>query len=272
MRPIDELSPEEARGLRALLFDLDDTVLDAGRLGEAAYSALFRMKESGLALVAVTGRPSGWAEVVARQWPVDGAISENGAIAATVSSGRLEIVDFAGDARPALRGRLERIVADVARRYPALRPSDDVRARLSDFTFDIGEHERVPDGVVKEVRAFAEQLGARTVQSSVHLHLTLDGSDKASGAVRFLAGRLGFDETAARLRAAFIGDSQNDEACFGAFRTAIAVANFRGRPTVAPRFVTRSARGAGFAEAAAVLVERRTRGAEAPSTVANAVP
>ena len=96
--------------------------------------------------------------------------------------------------------------------------------------------------------------------SSVHLHVTLEGADKASGAVTFLTRRLGWDPTEAISAAAFIGDSDNDEACFDAFRTTIAVANFRGRPTLAPRFSTSDAKGAGFAEAARVIVSRRSPG------------
>jgi hypothetical protein len=143
-------------------------------------------------------------------------------------------------------------------RFPELRPSDDVTARRSDFTFDIGEHERVPRERVVAVRAAAHSLGARTTASSVHLHVTLDGFDKASGAVRFLGARFGWDPTESRARSAFIGDSENDAACFGAFRTTIAVANFSARLTMPPRFVTRAARGNGFAEAAAALIARKS--------------
>jgi HAD superfamily hydrolase (TIGR01484 family) len=257
MKPVASLSPEQALGLRALAFDLDDTLLDAGRLGEAAYSALFRLREAGLRLVAITGRPSGWGEVIARQWPIDGAITENGAVACASAEGRLEVMDSAGAARGARRARLEGIVRQIRAAHPELRPSDDVHARRSDYTFDVGEHQQVPAEVVSRVRADLHALGARTIVSSVHLHATLDGLDKASGAARFFAERFGWDSTESLDRVAFIGDSENDEACFSAFRTTIAVANFRGRPTVPPRFVTSHARGAGFAEAAAVLVARR---------------
>ena len=41
------------------------------------------------------------------------------------------------------------------------------------------------------------------------------------------------------------------------FRTTIAVRNFRGRPTVPPRFITREPRGNGFAEAASLILSRR---------------
>ena len=93
--------------------------------------------------------------------------------------------------------------------------------------------------------------------SSVHLHVTFDSLDKASGATRFMQARFGWDSTECLSRAAFIGDSENDEACFSAFRTTIGVRNLRGRLTIAPRFMTRGERGAGFAEAARVLVTRR---------------
>jgi HAD superfamily hydrolase (TIGR01484 family) len=256
MRPIDELSAKEARGIDALLFDLDDTVLDRGSLTEIAYSSLFRLKEQGLLLVAVTGRPSGWAEVLARQWPIDGVVAENGAVAAVSVDGKLGLIDFAGDARPARQDALGHVVKEVRARFPVLFPSDDVGARRSDFTFDIGEHRRVPADIVRDVRRFVRTLGARTILSSVHLHVTLDGLDKASGVTRFL-GRFGWDTTSSLSRGAFIGDSENDEACFCAFRTTIAVHNFVGRPTVTPRYVTQGERGAGFAEAARVLIARR---------------
>ena len=75
MTPLAALPADAARGLTGLLFDLDDTVLTHGMLTKSAYDALWRLHESGLRLVAVTGRPSGWGEVIARQWPIDGAVT-----------------------------------------------------------------------------------------------------------------------------------------------------------------------------------------------------
>jgi hypothetical protein len=48
MKPLSHLTATEAKGLRGLLFDLDDTVLDEGRLTEHAYGALFRLSRAGL--------------------------------------------------------------------------------------------------------------------------------------------------------------------------------------------------------------------------------
>jgi HAD superfamily hydrolase (TIGR01484 family) len=257
MLPIERLLAEEARGLRVLLFDLDDTLLTDGRLEEAAYGALFRLRESGLDLVAVTGRPLDWGAVLARQWPVLGVVTENGAVACTRGRDRFEIIDFGRAERSGRKARLAEMVRTVKSRFPDLRPSDDVGGRLTDFTFDVGEHERVPADTVLAVQAFARSLGARTVASSVHVHLTLDGHDKATGAARFLSRCLGMDPTESRVRAAFVGDSENDAACFSAFRTTLGVANLRGRLTVPPRFITTKEKGEGFAEAARVIVARR---------------
>lgn len=256
MKPISQITAEEARRLRAFLFDLDDTLLDHGKLSEAAYSSLFRLKESGLVLVAVTGRPSSWAELLVRQWPIDGAVAENGSVACAMVDRRLEVFDDAAESEN--RTQLAAVVEQIRSSFPDLRVTDDNRGRRSDFTFDIGEHEHVPSDVIDRVCAAARTLGARTSVSSVHLHVTLDGADKASGAVRFLSRRFEWDPTDVITTAAFIGDSENDEACFNAFKTTIAVQNFRGRPTVTPRFSTSQARGAGFAEAAAVIAARRS--------------
>jgi len=240
-----------------LLFDLDDTLLDGTRLTEEAYGSLFRLRESGLRLVAVTGRPSGWAEVLVRQWPIDGVIAENGAIAWRSSSGRVELQDPRAAVRAEVRLELRRVVERISSELPELCPADDVHARLTDFTFDVGEHERAPDAVVRRAESLARSLGARTVRSSVHLHVSLDGADKASGAVRFLGRNLGLDPGLCRHVAGFVGDSENDAACFAAFATTFAVANLRGRPTVSPRYVTRAPRGAGFAELTRTLVHLR---------------
>lgn len=258
MQPIEKLSADEAAFLKVLLFDLDDTLLDHGELTLPAYAALFALREAGLRLVAVTGRPRGWGEVMVRQWPIDGAVTENGAIACAREGRRVTVLDPAGEDRARRSARLADTVRTIREHFPELRSTDDAHARLSDATFDIGELTRVPPETVRAVEDLARGLGARTIVSSVHLHVTFDGLDKASGAVRFLSRQLGMDPTAARSRAAFIGDSENDEACFSAFRTTVAVANVRGRFTVAPRYVTRGERGAGFAEAASVLARRRT--------------
>jgi len=261
MRAIAELDPERARSLGGLLFDLDDTLLSHGALTRTAYGALWDLRDAGLRLVAVTGRPSGWGEVIARQWPVDGVVTENGAVHIVRDGAGVARRETCDDAeRRRRRIRLAQLVEDVRAIVPEARLTDDVDARRSDVTWDIGERTRLPLERVDAIARAIVDAGARTTRSSVHLHATFDADDKASGAVAFLVRELGEDAGRAVARYAFAGDSGNDAACFGAFHTTFGVANVRahlGRLTVWPRFVTRSTMGEGFAEIARAILAAR---------------
>ncbi|WP_394823425.1 HAD hydrolase family protein [Pendulispora albinea] len=262
MIPLANLDPTTARALRGLLFDLDDTFLTHGSLTREAYNALWDMRDAGLRLVAVTGRPSGWGEIIVRQWPIDGAVTENGAVH-LIREGRgiarLEACDEAERRRRRIRlaGLVERVRVEV----PEARLADDVDARRSDITWDIGERMRLPNDRVDAIAAIIVAEGARTTRSSVHLHATFDTDDKASGAVRFLREYFGEDTGRALVSYAFAGDSGNDAACFAAFRNTFGVANvvpYLGKLTILPRFVAQKAMGEGFAEIARALLSYRT--------------
>jgi HAD superfamily hydrolase (TIGR01484 family) len=237
---------------------LDDTFLDHTSLNPVAYSMLVKLHTSGLMLLAATGRPAAWGEVLARQWPVAAVISENGAVAHARSGQRTRCLDTqASHARQHMRRELARIAADVEREFPELVSTDDAHARISDVSYDVGEHHQLPRTTLSRVVSYAELRGAFTSVSSVHLHLTLDKHDKATGALHLLREHFQWDTSAARLRFAFIGDSGNDAPCFAAFHTSVGVANLTGRPTVMPRYIAQSERSRGFVEfAEAVLAAR----------------
>src|SRR5688572_715634 len=78
-RPMKPLSELDARGVRALLVDIDDTITTAGKLTAPAYAALERLHRAGVRVIPVTGRPAGWCDHIARMWPVDAVVGENGA-------------------------------------------------------------------------------------------------------------------------------------------------------------------------------------------------
>jgi hydroxymethylpyrimidine pyrophosphatase-like HAD family hydrolase len=261
VKPVTALDPDEADGLRGLLFDLDDTLLSHGLLTRASYDALWNMYDAGLKLVAVTGRPTGWGEVVARQWPIAGCVVENGAVylrrqGATV----LQRDACDGVERELRRTRLGRLVAHVRQAVPEARLTDDAAARRSDVTWDIGENATLDEDSVGRLVREIEAAGGRWSRSSVHLHATFDVDDKASGAVRFCARELGEEPGAAVVHFAFVGDSDNDASCFAAFRTTFGVANIRsrlGRLSVPPRYIATRSMGEGFAEVASQILEKR---------------
>ena len=116
MKPLSSLQHTEATRISGVLFDLDDTFLDDGKLTETAYGALHRLARAGLRLVAVTGRPAGWGEVMARQRPVDGVVTENGALALYRDGGRVARWERADEAtRRARRIRIARRARRVCR-------------------------------------------------------------------------------------------------------------------------------------------------------------
>ncbi len=261
MLPLSRLEPEEARHLLGLLFDLDDTVLTHGLLTREAFDALWALRDAGLKLVAVTGRPCGWGEVLARQWPVDGCVTENGAVYVVREGAGVARRDGCDQAaRRARRERLAHLVERVRQAVPEARLTDDVDLRRSDVTWDVGERVRLPEDRVRAVVGEIVAAGARWSQSSVHLHATYDADDKASGALRFCARELGVEPGAAVWRFAFAGDSGNDAPCFAAMRTTFGVANVRasvGRLSVPPRYVAARPMGQGFADIAAEILRKR---------------
>ncbi|MCL2777185.1 MAG: hypothetical protein FWD73_04210 [Polyangiaceae bacterium] len=261
MRPLSTIPPEVLRSLRGVLFDLDDTALSHGVLTREAYDAIWSMHDAGLVLVAVTGRPSGWGEVIARQWPVDGAVTENGAVHVVRHGVGVDVHETGTPEQLAERKeRLRALVESVARAVPRARLADDSYARRSDVAWDIGERDALDGASIAALEREVMSAGARTTRSSVHLHASYESDDKATGAVRFLREQLGEDPGRALGRYAFIGDSGNDAPCFSAFRVTFGVANVRAhlpRLPVPPRWVASRERGAGFAEIARVLVAAR---------------
>jgi HAD superfamily hydrolase (TIGR01484 family) len=87
MKPLAEL--HAAARLRGLLFDIDETLTTEGRLTAEAYAAMERLKDAGKIVVPVTGRPAGWCDHIARMWPVDAVVGENGAFYFYFSHGKL---------------------------------------------------------------------------------------------------------------------------------------------------------------------------------------
>ncbi|RLB62873.1 MAG: hypothetical protein DRI90_08080 [Deltaproteobacteria bacterium] len=261
MKRLSELTAEAARHLQGIVFDLDGTLLTDGRLTLEAYDALHQLSAAGLHLVACTGRPAGWGEVIARQWPIALAVTENGAISFRRDGvGVVPIDRIAPADRDDRRQRLVKLADELGRQFTDVELADDNRARRSDVTFDIGERRKVPSAEVVALRCAAATLGARTFLSSIHLHVTFDTDDKASGTLFALAAAHGVEPSAALSRYAFVGDSANDEACFSAFRTTFGVANIVdhcGTLTVGPQVLSDASWGAGFAEIAATLLALR---------------
>jgi hydroxymethylpyrimidine pyrophosphatase-like HAD family hydrolase len=79
MKPIKQLPNAVKKKIRYVLADIDDTLTLNGRLPAVVFAAMERLKTAGIRIVPITGRPAGWCDHIARMWPVDGLVGENGA-------------------------------------------------------------------------------------------------------------------------------------------------------------------------------------------------
>jgi HAD superfamily hydrolase (TIGR01484 family) len=264
MKPVAEMSAQEAGGLRYILMDIDDTLTREGKLLASAYASLWKLKEAGLRVIPVTGRPAGWCDLIAREWPVDGVVGENGALAfweeRSSSAPSLKADYHPGAIRndhPVLAKVKERALAE----FPLLRVAKDQFARLYDLALDFAEEEpALPLSAAQRVRDIAVEEGARAKVSSIHVNIWMGNYDKLSMAERFLSRRFGWERGAGDRELLFAGDSPNDEPMFARFPLACGVANVKKYEKIMKRFPAFAASldcGDGFAEIAETILERR---------------
>jgi hydroxymethylpyrimidine pyrophosphatase-like HAD family hydrolase len=271
MRNITEMTKNEAAGIRFVLMDIDDTLTREGKLTAESYSALWTLKTAGLRVIPVTGRPAGWCDLIAREWPVDGVIGENGALAfweegregTDLSGGRpfLKQDFYPGVVRndhPALERIRSRALAEVA----GLRVAKDQFSRLFDLALDFAEEEPVLSlDDAERVRRIAEEGGAAAKISSIHVNVWMGSYDKLAMAERFLSRRFGWNGKTGGREVVFVGDSPNDEPMFARFPLACAVANIRRYGELIghkPAFAAEREYGEGFAEIVRTILERRS--------------
>jgi hydroxymethylpyrimidine pyrophosphatase-like HAD family hydrolase len=264
MKPLAEMSAAEAAGIRYILMDIDDTLTSGGKLPAASYTALWKLKEAGLAVIPITGRPAGWCGLIAREWPVDGVVGENGALVFWEEPGadcpRLRSEYHPGAVRndhPVLGRIRERALAE----FPLLREAGDQFSRLFDLALDFAEEEPVlPLRVAERVRKIACEEGARAKVSSIHINIWMGDYDKLSMTERFLQNRFGWQPGAGDREVVFAGDSPNDEPMFARFPLACAVANIRrygGLIKNYPAYAAEKECAEGFAEIAETILKKR---------------
>ena len=267
MRPLAELDHDTCRALLGIAFDIDDTVTRGGRLELPAFQAMHDLAAAGLHLIAVTGRPLGWVDVVAHHWPVAVAVGENGAGWVWREDSIPREGYFEPDEiRAGYTELFERVRRRVAREMPNVRPTIDQRARRCDLAFDVGETMQLSPEEIERLVGIIESEGARSAVSSVHAHAQPGDWDKARGIERAARDALGLEVAQQRDRWLFIGDSGNDAAAFAYFPVSVGVSNVRRyltRLPTPPRFVTDADRGRGFAEIARHVLRAR-RDADAP--------
>ena len=259
MRPLAEL---DGRAVRSVLFDIDETLTTAGKLTALAYSALEQLHAAGKRTIAVTGRPAGWCDHIARMWPVDAVVGENGAFYFFYAGGRLQR-RFQDDAetRRKKRARLDAIAHRILAAVPGCALAADQNYRETDLAIDYCEDiPPLPLEAAERIASLMRAAGLNAKISSIHVNGWFGEYDKLAMSRVLFTERFGMDLAASRREIVFAGDSPNDAPLFACFSHSVGVANVRRFEDLLadkPKYVTRAAAGAGFAELAEHLLQDR---------------
>ncbi len=248
------------QGIRYLLTDIDDTITNNGRIPACAFTAMERLQQAGIRVVPITGRPGGWCDHIARMWPVDGVVGENGAFYFYYDEEKRRMIRryFRTEAERAEdKKKLAAIEKEVLSRVPGCRVSADQAYREADLAIDFCEDVPPLDrDEIDTIVSIFEAHGAVAKISSIHVNGWFGDYDKLSMTSLFFREVFHVDLDTIREQVIFSGDSPNDEPMFEFFPKSVGVANilaFADRLTHKPAWVTQKEGGLGFAQMADLI-------------------
>lgn len=261
MRPLKEMPESARKAIRFVLTDIDDTLTSEGRLRADAYQAMERLQGHGFKVIPITGRPAGWCDQIARMWPVDGVVGENGAFFYLYDTqGRRMIRRYCKTdvERAEDRQKLAMLRKAILQAVPGAAISADQPFREADLAVDFCEDvPPLPKEDILAIKRIFEEAGAHAKISSIHVNGWFGDYDKLSMTEILFREQFGLELADIREQVVFSGDSPNDAPMFGYFPHSVGVANvldFQDELEAAPTWITAGRGGSGFAELADFLI------------------
>ena len=262
MKPLALMPAAAVNAIRGVFCDIDDTLTSEGKLTARAYAALERLRSGGKLVIPITGRPAGWCDHIARMWPVDAVVGENGAFYFYYDGARKKLAQhflFDAPTRAANRDRLNAVRERILREVPGCAPASDQHYREADLAIDFCEDvPRLPFAQVDRIVALMRAAGMTAKISSIHVNGWFGDYDKLGMTRTLMQERYGVDLAREEAGYLFVGDSPNDAPMFRFFSNSVGVANvadFGARLTATPAYVTRQRSGEGFVEVAELLLD-----------------
>lgn len=261
MKPFAQFPGNYKKNIRYVLTDIDDTLSIKGRIPSASFTAMERLQDAGIRVIPITGRPAGWCDHMARMWPVDGLVGENGAFYFRYDESNKKMIRryFKTEKQRSIdRKKLEKIKKEILQKVPGCRVSADQAYREADLAIDFCEDiPPIPmEDVEKIVRCF-KRAGARAKISSIHVNGWFGDYDKLTMTHLFFKEVFKSDLDKIKEQVIFTGDSPNDAPMFDYFPHSVGVANIvRFKKTIdrEPTWVTENEGGYGFAEMVKTLL------------------
>ena len=235
--------------IRYVLTDMDETLTHKGRLSAATYSALERLQNAGIVVIPVTAAPAGWADQMARMWPIDGVIAENGGLflRRNADHGVDRIYWHDEAAMQGLPDRLRDIVSAVLAEVPQAQLADDQPFRLTSVAFERSDIPGEDTLVLNALR----KAGASVTINNLWVLGWIGAYDKLTMTRRILSATWDLDMDREQNQILYSGDSANDAPMFAYFQHTVGVSTVRQHLEhipVPPRWVTQGPGGSGFVE------------------------
>ena len=225
------------------------------------YTALEKLHDAGIILIPITGRPAGWCDHIARMWPVDGIVGENGAFYFYYCADRQKMIRRYAKSdteRQQDHARLTTLSQAILTAIPEAKIAADQAYRETDLAIDICEDvPPVTPARVEKIKEIFMTAGATAKISSIHVNGWFGEYDKLSMTRSFFLEVLGQKLEVVKDQVLFIGDSPNDMPMFDYFPNSVGVANvlhYLDESSAKPAWITGNAGGRGFVELAEAIL------------------
>ncbi len=256
MKWLSEMTTEVLSNINGLLFDLDGTFVTKGRLKASTYQSLESLRLADIKTIAVTGRPAGWCDLIARWWPVDSVVGENGAFSYSRKNNKIYRKTF----HPPVshmkeQSKLNLLFQELLTKYNFLSLASDQSFRHWDLAIDISEEHEVSMNVSMDIVKFCEDRGANAAISDIHVNVWFGDYNKETMSLDVLNN---FDID--KKETIFIGDSPNDSPMFRCFPFSVGVSSVRKYADMMdylPTYVTEEDSGEGFTELANLILSTK---------------
>ena len=255
--PLEELSL-----VKGICFDIDDTFSSDGKILSSTFNSLWRLKDAGYKLIPVTGRPAGWCDHIARFWPVDAVVGENGAFVFYMDQGkrkRFDVLSF--KEIKAAKNSLKNLGEKIKNEFPKSQWASDQEYREFDLAIDFCEDVTAwSKEDINKLVDLCETEKAIAKVSSIHVNTWYGIYDKQTTFDKWMSeigeNLLGFpfkkDEWI------YIGDSPNDEPAFKFFSKSVGVSNlknFEDKLKTFPTWICDYPSGKGFEQMVNLLLD-----------------
>lgn len=270
---VKKIPRSELRKIKAVFFDIDDTFSGGNyddpefeaRIGQEAFASLWKLHKAGIKLIPVTGRPAGWCDMIARMFPVDAIVGENGAFYMQLIEG--------GHGKPAIykkrylekdsvrksnAKKLDSLKKNIFKKFPNAKTPSDQKYREFDLAIDYCEDvKRWKDQDVQKLMNECKKYGAQVKLSSIHVNTWFGKYDKWTCVQKVMKEVLKLSPKSDLNKVAYLGDSPNDEPFFKVMPFTVGVANvskFLMKMKSHPKYIATYNSGRGFAEFSKILL------------------